>query len=118
MVRIEKIFKDSILGKGEIQKDGDHFADCTYLINVDQEIIIIESLSSPQIIPGMFSFSGYVMFNQSELLKPGVLEGMNSGGVFTIHLSDGRVLKTSFKLILETKSPLKEKYRIIPLEQW
>ena len=114
MVTLRKLPKESMSGKCEIQKEGKHFADCTYIIYVEQEIIVTETLPNSQTIPGMFSYSGVVILNQSELLKPGVLEGMNSGGAFTLHLSDAKIIKTSFNPILEENNPFNRKYKIIP----
>jgi hypothetical protein len=115
MGTVKKISKGSRNGKGEIKKAAEHFADCTYQINVEQEEEISASLNSVQVVPGRLILTGIVTINQSELLKPGVLEGMNSGGAFTLHLSDGYKINTSFSPILEANNPLNGKYKIIPM---
>ena len=53
MGTVKKISKGSRNGKSEIQKAGEHFAFCTYQINVEQEEEEISaSLNSVQVVPG------------------------------------------------------------------
>jgi hypothetical protein len=79
-----------------------------------QEIITTATLTSSQSIPGMLSYSGAVTLTQEQLLKPGILAGMESGAQFTLHLSDGQSFKVSFNKVLEINNPLNGVYKIIP----
>lgn len=114
MVKVSRIQKEPLSGKGEIKKAADHFADCTYQIQVEQEVTISESINERQVVPGIFIYTGTVTISLPELLKPGILEGMNSGEIFTLLLSDGRALKTAFNPIQDVNNPINGKYRIIP----
>ena len=114
MVRVSRIQKGLLSGKGEIKKAAEHFADCTYQIQVEQEVTISESINERQAVPGNFIYTGTVTVSLPELLKPSILEGMNSGGIFTLHLSDGRALKTAFNPVSDVNNPINGKYRIIP----
>jgi hypothetical protein len=106
--------KETFSGKGEIRKEGTHFADCRYHLQFMQEIITTATLTSSQSIPGMLSYSGAVTLTQEQLLKPGILAGMESGAQFTLHLSDGQSFKVSFNKVLEINNPLNGVYKIIP----
>src|SRR5271157_1198313 len=48
----------TLSGNGEIRKAGKHFANCTYQLQVEQEIMISESSSDRQEIPGGVLFQG------------------------------------------------------------
>jgi len=104
----------TLSGNGEIRKAGKHFANCTYHLQVAQEIIISESLSDKQEIPGGYIVSGTVTISQQELLKPGILPGIVSGEIFTLHLSDGSRLETNFNPIRNPNNPINGIYSIHP----
>ena len=104
-------------GIGEILRKGEHFANCTYQIQMLQEISISESFNDMQEIPGRNIISGIVIISQQEIVKPGIWQGLNSGESFTLLLSDRRSLKTSFNPIGDNNNPINGKYRILPLPQ-
>src|SRR5271157_4787229 len=104
----------TLSGNGEIRKAGKHFANCTYQLQVEQEIIISESSSDRQEIPGRYILSGKVTIGQRELRKPGILPSMVSGEIFALHLSDGSRLETNFNPIRNPNNPINGIYSIHP----
>ena len=115
MQKTKRIIKGSWNGNGEILKSGEHFADCAYQVQLEQEIIVSESAFSIQEVPGPAFYSGTVTIDPQELLKPGVLQGMNSGEVLTLHLSNESLIKAYFNPVLEENNQLIGVYKIMPV---
>jgi hypothetical protein len=80
-------------GDGEIRKAGEHFAYVSYSLQVQQEILTVESVGGKkeQVPSGMQDISGEVALIKEEEIMP-VLNTMNSNQSLTLHLADGRRL--------------------------
>jgi hypothetical protein len=115
MQKTKRIITGSWNGNGEILRSGEHFADCAYQVQLEQEIIESESSQNEQEVPGSAFYSGTVTIDPQELLKPGVLQGMNSGEVLTLHLANESLIRAYFNPILEENKPANGVYKIMPV---
>lgn len=97
-------------GIGEIRKSGEHLANVSYRLQVRQEIIVSESFSKKEEIPGMAIISGEITINQDERMKSVILNNMSSGESFTLYLSDNRRLE----LFASKGDPVSGKYQVSP----
>ena len=97
-------------GVGELRKAGEHLAGVSYRLQVRQEFNISESVSGQAEIPGMLEISGEVTVIEAERMQAHVLQGMNSGELLTLHLSDGRRLD----VYAPKGDPLSGTYLVVP----
>ncbi len=97
-------------GNGEIRKSAEHFANVSYRIQIKQEIFIDETFGDKAEIPGQLVISGEVIVSAEERMTTKILNGMASGKLLILCLSDGRKLE----VIANAIDQLKGIYRVVP----
>ncbi len=113
MDRLKRVPKEPLIGMGEIRRDGEHFVNCNYQIQVTQEYSVTESYSVREDIPGYEIYTGQVTLKKEDFIKPEIREAMTSGDTFTLIMANGKSLKVSFSRL----DLIGRNYKIIHLPQ-
>lgn len=98
----------TLKGNGEIYKSDEYICRGYYSLEEWQEFVIIETSGGTDKLPGLINYSGRFTVDPSERTK--VLNTLNSGEVFTLHLERNQLLD----VILNPVDPINGIYSLSP----